>query len=65
MRASSVAAVVERDAPALSVDARLQRAQALVVVGERWPFDGAPHTGFHIGAGTADPPVPDIRIVRR
>jgi hypothetical protein len=32
---------------------------------EQSAYNQPPHTGFHIGAGMADPPVPDIRIVRR
>jgi rhamnogalacturonan endolyase len=32
---------------------------------EQSAYNQPPHTGFHIGAGMADPPVPDIRIIRR
>jgi rhamnogalacturonan endolyase len=32
---------------------------------EQSAYDQPPHTGFHIGAGMADPPVPDIRVVPR
>jgi hypothetical protein len=32
---------------------------------EQSAYNQPPHTGFHIGAGMADPPVPDIRVVRR
>lgn len=32
---------------------------------EQSAYNQPPHVGFHIGAGMADPPVPDIRIVKR
>jgi rhamnogalacturonan endolyase len=32
---------------------------------EQSAYNQPPHTGFHIGAGMADPPVPDIHIVPR
>ncbi|MEO6603564.1 MAG: rhamnogalacturonan lyase [Polyangiaceae bacterium] len=32
---------------------------------EQSAYNQPPHVGFHIGAGMADPPVPDIRIVMR
>lgn len=32
---------------------------------EQSAYNQPPHTGFHIGAGMAAPPVPDIRVVRR
>jgi rhamnogalacturonan endolyase len=32
---------------------------------EQSAYNQPPHVGFHIGAGMADPPVPDIRVVPR
>ncbi len=32
---------------------------------EQSAYNQPPHVGFHIGAGMADPPVPDIHVVRR
>ena len=32
---------------------------------EQSAYNQPPHTGFHIGAGMATPPVPDIRVVPR
>ena len=32
---------------------------------EQSAYNQPPHVGFHIGAGMADPPVPDIRVVKR
>ena len=32
---------------------------------EQSAYNQPPHVGFHIGAGMADPPVPDIRIAKR
>lgn len=32
---------------------------------EQSAYNQPPHVGFHIGAGMADPPKPDIRVIRR